>query len=88
MTKGVYKAATSESKWKGIIKYALYIIIAGLIAYYMKDSIDGFAEYWNIPLRGDLLVTFVAIAIGMLSTTFLLYFYERSVRNSGGRFNE
>lgn len=82
MTKGAYKVTNAQSKSKELIKYALYIIISGFIAFYMKGTIDEFAEYWDLPLRGDLLTTMISIAIGLCSTTIILYFYERSVKKS------
>jgi hypothetical protein len=85
LTKGVYRVAESKSKAKGLVKNALYIVISGLIAYYLKGSINDFAEYWNLPLQGDLLVTMIAIAIGMLFTTMMLYFYEKSIKKNERR---
>jgi hypothetical protein len=75
---GSYKIANADSKSKAIIKYALYIILSGMIAFYMKDSIDVWAEEMQIPFRGDLLVTMIGITLGMVISTVLLYFYDRS----------
>jgi len=79
MRTGAYKVGTAKSKSKALIKHALYVVLSGALAYYLKAPLMAWAEEMNIPFSGDALATFAAIAIGMLVTTMMLFFYERSV---------
>ena len=84
MRMGGYKVAGAKSKSREVVKYVLYVILSGAIAYYMKEPLTNWAEEMNVPFSGDALATFASIALGLLITTMMLYFYERSMMKNMG----
>ena len=79
MSGGAYRVGTASSKSKAMIKYALYVVLSGMLAFYLKEPLVTWAEEMNIPFSGDILATFVSIAMGLLITTMMLSFYEKSM---------
>lgn len=66
-----------------IIQASLYIILSGAFAYYLKDYILTWTSDLDLPLQGDLLVSLVSIAAGLLITTILLFFMKRAYIKKG-----
>jgi len=81
---GAYKVGKANSKSKAVIQYALYVVLSGMLAFYLKEPLIALAEELDIPFSGDAMATFVAIAVGLLGTTMMLYFYERSMNKGVG----
>jgi len=61
-----------------IVQLALYVVISSFILYYASDYIKDWMTGIGIPVPSDFIVNMVAIAIGMIITTILLFFMRRS----------
>jgi len=61
-----------------IVQLALYVVISSFILYYASDYIKDWMTGFGIPVPSDFIVNMVAIAIGMIITTILLFFMRRS----------
>lgn len=73
------KAPLSEK----IIQAALYSILAGVIAVFLRNPVDEIILGMNIPFRGELLTTMISIFIAIILTTILLGFMARHYARSG-----
>ena len=73
------KAPLSEK----IIQAALYSILAGVIAVFLRNPVDEIIVEMNIPFRGELLTTMISIFIAIILTTILLGFMARHYARSG-----
>jgi predicted PurR-regulated permease PerM len=66
-----------------IIQAALYSVLAGIIAVFLKEPVDGWIEELGIPFRSDLLTTMVSIFIAIFLTTILLGLMARHYTRRG-----
>jgi predicted PurR-regulated permease PerM len=73
------KAPLSEK----IIQAALYAVLAGVIAVFLKEPVDGWIAELGIPFRSDLLTTMVSIFIAIFLTTLLLGLMARHYTRRG-----
>jgi len=61
-----------------IVQLALYVVISSFILYYADGYIRELLDSYGVPIPGDFVVNMIAIAIGMLVTTVLLFFLRRA----------
>ena len=73
------KAPLSEK----IIQAALYSVLAGVIAVFLKEPVEEIIVEMGIPFRGELLTTIVAIFIAIFLTTLLLGLMARHYTRRG-----
>ena len=73
------KAPLSEK----IIQAALYSILAGVIAVFLREPVDGIIMEMGIPFRGELLTTMISIFIAIFLTTILLGLMARHYARRG-----
>ena len=66
-----------------IIQAALYSILAGVIAVFLKEPVDGWISEIGIPFRGELLTTMISIFIAIFITTILLGLMARHYTRRG-----
>jgi len=73
------KAPLSEK----LIQAALYSVLAGIIAVFLKEPVDEWIIELGIPFRSDLLTTMVSIFIAIFLTTILLGLMARHYTRRG-----
>lgn len=66
-----------------LIQAALYSILAGVIAVFLREPVDEIISGMGIPFRSELLTTMISIFIAIFLTTILLGLMARHYTRRG-----